>query len=121
MDKTRFMADWYRKNKEQDIAIIGLAFEQKDDVDYARRRVQRMIDRFDVGYDFLIACTSDKEAAARPLPMLNHVMSFPATLFIDKRGQVRKIQPGFSGPGTGKYYSRYVEEFNLLMKKLLNE
>lgn len=121
MDETRFLAHWYRKDKEQEIAVIGLAFEQKDDFGYARRRVQRMIDRFDVGYDFLIAGTSDKEAAARTLPMLNHVMSFPTTLFLDKTGKVRKIQTGFSGPGTGEYYTRYIEEFNLFVEKLLKE
>ncbi len=121
MDETRFYADWYRKHQEEDVAIIGLAYERKDDFDYARSRVQKMISKLGVDYDFLIAGTSDKEAAAKTLPMLNHVMSFPTSIFIDKNGKVRNIHTGFSGPGTGVYYERYVEEFNELMDKLLAE
>jgi hypothetical protein len=53
--------------------------------------------------------------------MLSQVLSFPTTIFIDKKGEVRKIHTGFSGPATGKYYTRYVEEFNILMNELINE
>lgn len=121
MDETKFYADWYRRHQDEDVEIIGLAYERKDDFDYASSRVKKMIDKLDVGYDFLIAGISSKEAASESLPMLNRVMSFPTSIFIDKNGQVRNIHTGFSGPGTGVYYERYVEEFNELMDKLLAE
>ena len=121
MDETRFLADWYSKNKDKDVEIIGLAYEKKDDFEYARKRVQKMADRLDANYQFLIAGTADKKAAAETLPMLNHIMSFPTTIFIDKEGNVRQIHTGFSGPGTGEYYNRFVEEFSLFTNKLLAE
>ncbi|MFP4342448.1 MAG: TlpA disulfide reductase family protein, partial [Cyclobacteriaceae bacterium] len=121
MDETKFYADWYRRHQDEDVEIIGLAYEQKDDFDYASSRVKKMIDKLDVGYDFLIAGTSNKTEAAKTLPMLNRVMSFPTSIFIDKKGQVRQIHTGFSGPGTGIYYERFVEDFNILMDKLLAE
>lgn len=121
MDETKFYADWYRRHKNEDVEIIGLAYERKDDFEYASSRVKKMIEKLDVGYDFLIAGVSSKEAASESLPMLNRVMSFPTSIFIDKNGQVRNIHTGFSGPGTGVYYERYVEEFNELMDKLLAE
>ncbi|WPP53183.1 TlpA disulfide reductase family protein [Catalinimonas niigatensis] len=121
MDETIFFADWYRRHQDEEVEIIGLAYERKDDFAYASSRVKKMIGKLDVGYDFLIAGVSDKEAAAKTLPMLNRVMSFPTSIFIDKNGQVRNIHTGFSGPGTGVYYERFVEEFNLLMDKLLAE
>lgn len=121
MDETKFYADWYRRHQDEDVEIIGLAYERKDDFDYASSRVKKMIDKLDVGYDFLIAGVSDKEEAAKTLPMLNRVMSFPTSIFIDKNGQVRNIHTGFSGPGTGVYYERFVEDFNILMDKLLRE
>jgi hypothetical protein len=34
---------------------------------------------------------------------------------------VRRIHTGFSGPGTGKYYDEFVEEFNLFVDKLIAE
>lgn len=119
MDETVFLSEWYRKQSKDDVAIIGLAYEKKPDFAYARERVQTMVEKLDVPYDFLIAGSTQKGSAANSLPMLNHVMSFPTTIIIDKTGKVRKIHTGFSGPGTGAYYTQFVEEFNQFMDKLL--
>lgn len=121
MDETKFLADWYRRNQSKEVAIIGLAYEKKDDFEYARQRVLKMADKLNVGYDFLIAGTSDKQQAAETLPMLNHVLAFPTTIFLDKSGTIRRIHTGFSGPGTGAAYEAYVEDFNLFVDKLLRE
>ena len=119
MDETRFLSEWYEEHKDRGIEIIGLAYEQKDDFDYASRRVKKMVEKMDVGYDFLIAGTSDKEAASQTLPMLNRVMAFPTLIVIDRDGQVRHIHTGFSGPGTGEHYREFVEKFNGRMDALL--
>ena len=121
MDETKFYADWYEKNKDRGVEIIGLAYENKDDFEYAKARVDKMRKTYNVGYDYLIAGTSNKGDASKTLPMLNHIMSFPTSIIIDKKGKVRNIHTGFSGPATGDYYLHYVEEFNQLMDKLLNE
>ncbi len=121
MDETAFLADWYSKNKNQEVAIIALAYERKPEFEYAKRMVERVVKRYNAQYDFLIAGTNSKEEAARSLPMLNQVMSFPTTIFIDKKGKVRKIHTGFNGPGTGAYYEAFREEFNTLMAQLLKE
>jgi len=121
MDETKFLAPWYAKNKERGVEIIGLAYERSSEFEKARESVQRMLDKYGIQYDFVIAGTNDKESASNSLPMLNTVMSFPTTIFIDKAGIVRKIHTGFRGPGTGDYYYEFVEEFNLFMDKLLKE
>ena len=119
MDETRFLAPWYEQNKERGVEIIGLAYERKDDFDYASKRVKRMIEKLDVTYDFVIAGTSDKKKASETLPMLNAVVSFPTTIFIGRDGKVKKIHTGFTGPGTGEYYEQHIEEFNETVNKLL--
>lgn len=53
--------------------------------------------------------------------MLNHVMAFPTTIILDKKGNVRKIHTGFSGPGTGKYFDQYKIEFEKLINDLRSE
>jgi len=121
MDETVFYSNWYNKNKDKDVEIIGLAYEAKDDFEYAKERVVKMKTKYGVNYDYLIAGLYDKEAAAKTLPMLNHILSFPTTIFIDKKGKVRKIHTGFSGPATGIYYEKYVDNFNNFMNQLLNE
>ncbi len=121
MDETKFYADWYKKNKDKGVEIIGLAYEAKDNFEYAKARVEKMKKKYNVGYDYVIAGVYDKKEAAKTLPMLNHVLSFPTTIFIDKKGKVRRIHTGFSGPATGKYYNEFVEDFNSFMNTLINE
>ncbi|AOW21736.1 TlpA disulfide reductase family protein [Urechidicola croceus] len=121
MDETKFYTEWYDKNKDRGVEIIGLAYEVKDDFEYAKTRVQKMIEKYNINYDFLIAGTSTSGEAGKSLPMLNHVMSFPTSIIIDKNGKVRNIHTGFSGPATGDYYLDYVREFNSIMDEILSE
>lgn len=121
MDETNFLAPYYDKNKSRGLEIIGLGFERSPEFDKAAARLQKMQERMNVNYDLLVAGVSDKEAAAKALPALNHVLSFPTTIFIGRDGKVRKIHTGFSGPGTGKYYDDFVADFNKTMEELLAE
>lgn len=121
MDETQFLAPYYSKNKDRGLEIIGLGFERTKGYEQAVPRLTKMKDRFNIEYDLLYAGPADKEAAAQALPALNHVLSFPTTIFIDRQGKVRKIHTGFSGPGTGKYYEEWVAEFNKTMDELLAE
>jgi thiol-disulfide isomerase/thioredoxin len=119
MDETAFISNFYKKNKRKEIAVIGLAFERIPEFAEAKKRVEKLIKRFDIQYDILIAGTDNNASAA--LPMLNKVAAFPTTIFIDKKGKVRKIHTGFAGPGTGVYYEELTEEFKSLIDKLTRE
>ncbi|MCE7043030.1 peroxiredoxin [Dyadobacter sp. CY312] len=121
MDETNFLAPWYDKNKDRGVEIIGLAFERSDKPEVSNPKIKKMINRFGMNYPVLLAGTNSDEATAKALPMLNKVMSYPTTIFIDKKGKVREIHTGFSGPGTGEYYDQFVEEFNGLVSKMIAE
>ncbi len=121
MDETKFYAEWYRKNKDKGVEIIGLAYEVKPDFEYAKKRVLTMKEKLGVDYDFVIAGTSSTKSASESLPMLNKVMSFPTSIIIDKKGKVRRIHTGFSGPATGIYYEEFIDDFNTLLHELLQE
>jgi peroxiredoxin len=121
MDETAFLAPFYRRHRNRGLEIIGLAYEQSPEFAQAKKRLDRLKERFGIDYDLLVAGVRDNKAAARTLPMLNHVLAFPTTIIIDKRGAVRKIHTGFSGPGTGKYYEAFVADFERTINKLLQE
>ncbi len=121
LDETQFLIPYYNQHKDRGMEIIGLGFERSPEFDKAAARLQKMKDRLGINYDLLVAGISDKEAAAKALPALNHVLSFPTTIFIGRDGKVRKIHTGFSGPGTGAYYDEWVADFNKTMETLLEE
>ncbi|WP_020602068.1 TlpA disulfide reductase family protein [Spirosoma spitsbergense] len=121
MDETKFLIPWYQKNKQRGVEVLGLAFERSPEMAVSGPKIERMKERFQIDYPIVLAGSNDKAEASKALPDLNAVLAFPTTIFIDKKGKVRHIHTGFSGPGTGKYYDQYVEEFNRLVDKLLSE
>ena len=120
MDETRFMVPWYKKNNSRGVEVINLSFERSLDMKISGPKIEFMKKRFGVPYSVVLAGLNDA-TAGKSLPMLNKVAGYPTTIFIDKKGKVRQIHTGFSGPGTGKYYEEFIEEFNLLINKLLAE
>ena len=120
-DETAYLAELYKNNNEKGLEIIALSFDQSDDFEVAKDNITRIKMYFNADYDFLIAGKANKIAAAKSLPMLNHIMSYPTSIFIDRKGSIRKIRTGFYGPGTGDYYTRYIEKTNDFVAKLLAE
>jgi thiol-disulfide isomerase/thioredoxin len=120
-DETAYLSGVYRNKKDDGLEIIALSFDKSANFDVARETVLKIKKFFNTEYDFLIAGKANKIAAAKSLPMLNHVMSYPTSIFIDRNGKIRKIRTGFYGPGTGDYYTRYVEQTNDFIAKLLAE
>ncbi len=119
IDETAFLAPWYKANKQRGVEIIGLAFERKNDLAFAKTALTRLINRYDVQYDILFAGIADKKVASDALPALNKVLAFPTTIILDKQGNVAQIHTGYTGPATGKYYDEYVAEFNQTIDKLV--
>ena len=120
-DETAFLAGIYDKYRENGLEVIALAYERTAGFQKAKDNVQRHKAHFKAQYDFLIAGTSNKEKAAETLPMLNRLLSYPTTIFIDKNQNVRRIHTGFYGPGTGGRYNMFVEDFTAYIEKLLDE
>jgi thiol-disulfide isomerase/thioredoxin len=121
LDEAAFLAPWYLKNKDRGVEIIGLAFERKNDFGFAKHTLSRLKERYDIRYDLLFAGLAGTESASKALPALTGISAFPSTIFIDKKGRVRKVHTGFSGPATGKFYAEFQAEFNTLIDDLLAE
>lgn len=121
MDETKFLAPFYDKYNSKGLEVVALAFERTDDFNKAVNNIQRSKTRFNADYEFLITMKTGKNQASEALPMLNEVMAFPTTIYIDKKGVVRKIYTGFNGPATGDAYTKFVEETTRFVEKLLAE
>lgn len=122
MDETAYMVNYYKKYQAKGVEVVGLAYERTNDFAKSQKALLQVKNRFNVPYPLLITgYTSDKAETSKSLPMLSKVVGFPTTIIIDKSGDVRKIHTGFSGPGTGEYYTEFTNEFEKLTDNLLAE
>ena len=123
LDETKFLSDYVKTKKQDNFEVVALAFEYAKTKDLAFKGIERLKNRVGVPYPILLAqyASSSKSKANEKLPMLNHVLSYPTTIFIDKKGKVRKIHTGFNGPATGQKYIDFKEEFDQYIELLLSE
>jgi peroxiredoxin len=123
LDESTFLSKYYNENKQKGVEVIALAFEVAKTKELAFKSVKRLKNKLNIAYPILLARTGseDKKLAHEKLPMLNHIISFPTTIFVDKKGTVRKIHTGFNGPATGQLYADFKVEFKNYVEALLKE
>ena len=123
LDETRFYVDYAKQHPSEDLEFIALAFEYAKTEAKAWKGIERLKERIGVEYPVLLAQvgTSNKTKANEKLPMFNHVLSYPTTIYIDKSGAVRKIHTGFNGPATGARHEAFKKEFAETVTGLLAE
>jgi len=123
LDESKYYSNFYKTNKDKDIEFVALAFEYAKTEELALKRIDRLQSKVGINYPILLAQhgTADKAKAQEKLPMLNHVLSYPTSIFIDKKGNVRKIHTGFNGPATGDKYVEFKAEFEGFIAELLAE
>ncbi|MCC8424658.1 TlpA disulfide reductase family protein [Mucilaginibacter sp. UR6-11] len=122
MDETAYLVNFYKKFHPKGVEVVGLAYERTRDFAKSQRTVRQLKNRFNIPYPILL--TGYTPAAGEPaksLPMMAKVLGFPTTIMIDKKGNVRKIHTGFSGPGTGEHYTDFITEFERLTIHMLEE
>ena len=116
-EETDFLIDYFKNNSHPNIEIIALAFEKHRDKQKANQAVARYIEKMGVDYEMVVAGYSNKKEAATALPMLNHILSYPTMIFIDKNDQVVKIHTGFNGQATSKF-DDFVKDFKATLALL---
>ena len=120
LDESNYLAQ-QKKRLGDKLEIIAITFETQETIEEKITKVKSYKDHFELDYTFLIGGKACKICANELFPMLNEIISFPTLIFIDKKGNVRRIHTGFNGPGTGKYYASFVEKTNMMLDQLIAE
>jgi len=121
LDETRYLSTLYDKYNSQGLEVIALAFERTKTEEKAFENLSKLKHKTGAKYTFLLGGATRADKAAEKLPMLNHIMSYPTAIFIDKNKKVRRIHTGFYGPSTGDFYNDFVKETETLVQELLSE
>lgn len=117
-DETKFLVDYFKKNPTKNLEIITIAFEKYRDKTKAFNALRTYKEKFGMDYELLLGGYSNKKEAAAALPMLNHVLSYPTLIFLDKNNKVQRIHTGFNGPATSEY-NDFVKGFEQSIALLL--
>ena len=123
LDETKFLSDYYKSNQSRGVEIIALAYELTTDSSRSKKSIEKFKKLFDVQYPMLITevAAGDERKTEKTLPQLTSVRSFPTTIFIDKKGNVREIHTSFYGPASGQYYIETKNKFYKTVDRLLDE
>lgn len=121
VDETRLLNEVHGRFHDRGLRIVSIAFEKYAKREQALQALQRFKSTLDVPYPILYGGHASKEEAGGKLPFLDHLMSYPTCIFIDKNGLVRRIRTGFYGPGTGTHYEHYRRSLDSYIESLLSE
>ena len=117
-DETPFLVSLYRKYHDQGLEIVGLSFEEADQLtDPVRLRA--FVKKYGIDYTVLMA--GDWEQANAKLPQMANFNAWPTTFFIGRDGLVRGAHAGFPSSGSGELFTKAKEEFAAHVEKLLAE
>jgi len=117
-DEAPFLAEMYRKFGRQGLEIVSLSFEEADQLKDPTR-LRAFVKKY--GLEFPVLLCGDPDEANAKLTQLDNWNTWPATLFLDRRGLVRGIHSGFPSSGSGDLFRQAKEEFNVQVGRLLAE
>jgi len=117
-DEAPFLASLYRKYQARGLEIVGLSFEEGDQLkDPVRLRA--FLKTYDIGYTVLLA--GEPSEAPEKLPQAVNLDAFPTTFILGRDGRVRGVHTGFPSPGSGAFYAKAEEELTSAVETLLAE
>ena len=123
MDETKFLSDFYNKYRSKGVEMVSLAYEYSTDIERSRKSLGKFQKLFNVQYPMLITgvTSTDELKTEKTLPQLTPIRSFPTSIFLDRKGNVREVHSVFYGPGTKQYFEEYKKIFTNIVEGLLKE
>lgn len=121
MDEMNFLIPWYKANQKRGIEVVALAFERSLDHDQAKIQLKKTQKLKNVPYPLLLAGSTAEDKPMAKIKGLKNFISFPTTVFLNRKHEVVKVHAGFSGPSTGEYYEQWKREFKTITDDLLKK
>jgi thiol-disulfide isomerase/thioredoxin len=117
-DEAPFLAEIYRKYRDQGLEIVALSFEEGEQLKDPTR-LRAFIKRYGIEYTVLLA--GEPSEAKTKLTQAENWDAWPTTFFIDREGLVRGVHAGFPGSASGELYVEAKREFVSDVERLLGD
>jgi thiol-disulfide isomerase/thioredoxin len=117
-DEAQYLVKLDKKYRDKGLAIVALDFEEPEQQGSLARE-KAFVKQYGVNYTYLIAgAPSDMW---EKVPQLNHLDTWPATVFIGRDGKVKAVHSGFASPAAGEFNAQLKQEFTNRIEQLLAE
>lgn len=117
-DEAQYLVPLYKKYRDQGLEVVALDFEEPEQQDDLSR-VKAFVKQYGVEYTYLNA--GSPAEMWEKVPQAINLNTWPATFFVGRDGQVRRIHAGFAAPASGVFHEQLKEEFTTTIEKLLAE
>jgi len=117
-DEAPFLAELYRKYRNQGLEVVALSFEEEDQLNNPTR-LRAFMKEYGIDYTVLLGGTQDERDTKLTQPV--NLNSWPTTFFLGRDGRVRFVHAGFPGPASGTLYHQATKEFYAQVDTLLAE
>ena len=117
-DEAPFLMQLYRTYRPKGLEIVGLAFEEADQLkDPVRPRA--FVKQFGIEFPMLLA--GEPEDAPSKLPQAENLNAFPTTFVVGRDGRVRSVHAGFASVATGEVHAESKAAMTAEIERLLAE
>jgi thiol-disulfide isomerase/thioredoxin len=117
-DEAPFLEELYRKYRGQGLEIVGLDFEEENQIKDLSR-VRAFIKRYGIEYTYVVA--GEPGQLNGKLPQAENLNAWPTTFFVGRDGLVRSIHTGFTSRASGQFDSHLKDEIANEVARLLSE
>ena len=117
-DEAQYLVQLDKKYHDKGLRIVALDFEEPEQQG-ALAREKAFIKKYGVNYTYLIAGAPAE--MWEKVPQLNHLDTWPATVFVGRDGKVKAVHSGFASPASGEFNAQLQQEFTARIEQLLAE
>ncbi len=119
MDESRFIQELLDKYEAQGLQAVGVYFERYQETDKARKQIADMASDLGITYPMYYGGKASKRVAGEVFDCLNEISSFPTLIFVDRKGNVKRIHTGFYGPGTGPNFEAFKADTEAVIEAMM--
>jgi len=115
-DEAQYLVELDKKYRDKGLAIVALDFEEPEQQGTLQRE-RAFIKKYGVKYPYLQAGAPAE--MWEKVPQLNHLDTWPATVFVGRDGKIAAVHSGFASPASAEFHEQLKEEFTARIEKLL--
>ena len=117
-DEAQYLVQLDKKYRDKGLAIVALTFEEPEQ--HAElERARAFVKEYGVEYTYLLAGAPAE--MWEKVPQLNHLDTWPATIFVGRDGKIDAVHSGFASPASGEFHADLQKDFTARIEKLLAE